>query len=282
MKLLHSVAELRHWLAAERGVGRSIALVPTMGNLHEGHLSLVHAAAARADRVVVSVFVNPLQFGPSEDYTRYPRTLDADAQHLAASGVDVLFAPPVEEVYPHGYPPATTVHVRGGLTHDLEGEFRPGHFEGVATVVAILFNLVHPDYAFFGEKDYQQLQVVRRMAGDLGMPVQVVGVPTLRDADGLALSSRNQYLTAEERQPAAALYRALNTVADGLRAGRRDFETLCAEQLPALQALGFRPQYLVVRNSGLGPARAEARRYVVLAAAWLGATRLIDNLQVAL
>jgi pantoate--beta-alanine ligase len=280
MKLVHSVAELRGEVHALRSGGRSIALVPTMGNLHAGHASLVRRARDLANEIVATVFVNPLQFGPNEDFARYPRTLDADRRLLESEGTALLFAPPVEEVYPNGYPPATTVGVSGALTEQLEGEFRPGHFDGVATVVSILFNLVQPDVAVFGEKDYQQLQLIRRMASDLGMPIRIEGAPTLRGSDGLALSSRNQYLAGDERTTAAQLYAALQAVAKALCSGRRDFDAICGEQLDRLTAAGFRPQYLVVRSSELLPPSPDAQRFRVLAAAWLGATRLIDNIQV--
>ncbi len=280
MKLIHSVAELRAEVRALRSAGRSVGLVPTMGNLHAGHASLVRYARGLVDAVVATVFVNPLQFGPNEDFARYPRTLDVDAQLLEAEGTGILFAPAVEEVYPNGYPPVTTVRVAGPLTEPLEGEFRPGHFEGVATIVNILFNLVQPDVAIFGEKDYQQLQVIRRMASDLGLPIRIEGAPTLRAADGLALSSRNQYLTGDERAHAARLYAALQVAAEALRSGRRDFEAIGAEQLAALAGQGFRPQYLVIRKPDLALPTGEVRHFRVLAAAWMGATRLIDNIQV--
>jgi pantoate--beta-alanine ligase len=280
MKLVHSVAELRGEVRASRAGGRRIGLVPTMGNLHAGHASLVRRARALVDEIVATVFVNPLQFGPNEDYARYPRTLDADRRVLEAEGTAILFAPPVEEMYPNGYPPVTAVRVSGALTEQLEGEFRPGHFDGVATVVNILFNLVQPDVAVFGEKDYQQLQLIRRMASDLGMPIRIEGAPTLRASDGLALSSRNQYLVGDERTTAAQLYAALQAVAQALRSGRRDFDAICGEQLGRLAAAGFRPQYLVVRSPELAPPLPDAHRFRVLAAAWLGATRLIDNIQV--
>jgi pantoate--beta-alanine ligase len=280
MKLVHSVAALRSEVHALRSGGRSIGLVPTMGNLHAGHASLVRRARELADEIVATVFVNPLQFGPNEDFARYPRTLDADRRMLEAEGTALLFAPPVEEVYPNGYPPVTTVRVSGALTEQLEGEFRPGHFDGVATIVNILFNLVQPDVAVFGEKDYQQLQLIRRMASDLGMPIRIEGAPTLRASDGLALSSRNQYLAGDERTTAAQLYAALQAVAQALCTGRRDFDAICGEQLDRLAAAGFRPQYLVVRSSELAAPSLGTRSFRVLAAAWLGATRLIDNIQV--
>jgi pantoate--beta-alanine ligase len=280
MKTVHRVADLHAELGERRARGEAVALVPTMGNLHAGHLSLVQRARALGQCVVVSVFVNPLQFGPNEDFQKYPRTLEADSALLLRAGADLLFAPAVADMYPAGYPPATTVRVGGTLTEILDGHFRPGHFEGVSTVVNILFNLVRPEVAVFGEKDWQQLQVIRRMATDLGMPPRIVGAQTLRDADGLALSSRNQYLSPQERALAPRLYAALKAVATSIAAGCRDFTALCAEQQVALQAAGFRPQYLEVRAPDLAPPESQAAEWMVLAAAYLGTTRLIDNLLV--
>ncbi|MES0872491.1 pantoate--beta-alanine ligase [Sinimarinibacterium thermocellulolyticum] len=279
MITLQTVAELRAQLAAWRRAGERIALVPTMGNLHRGHLRLMEQARFRASRVVASVFVNPLQFGPNEDYERYPRTLAADQAALAAAGVDLLFAPSVAEMYPRGREGLTRVHVPG-ISEDLDGAHRPGHFDGVATVVSILFNLVQPDVALFGEKDYQQLAVIRQMVADLHLPIEIIGVPTERDADGLALSSRNQYLSAEERARAPALYAALQAVASALMNGRRDFDAISEEQCKMLTSKGFDVQYLAIRRADLGAADAATTHYVVLVAAKLGTTRLIDNLQV--
>ncbi len=280
MKTLHRVADLHGELSEWRTRHETVALVPTMGNLHAGHISLVERARHLAECVVVSVFVNPLQFGPKEDFERYPRTLEADAALLRQTGADLLFAPAVADMYPGGYPPVTTVRVGGPLTGILDGEFRPGHFEGVATVVNILFNLVQPAVALFGEKDWQQLQVIRRMVADLGLPLRVNGAPTLRDADGLALSSRNQYLGPQERAIAPRLYAALCAIGEAIAAGRRDFAALCAQQRAVLEAAGFRAQYLEVRAPDLAPPDPQAGAWVVLAAAYLGSTRLIDNLQV--
>ncbi|MDP3858065.1 MAG: pantoate--beta-alanine ligase [Stagnimonas sp.] len=279
MRTVHTVAELRAQLAAWRTAGERIAFVPTMGNLHAGHIELVRQGRQRAQRVVASVFVNPLQFGVNEDFGRYPRSLPQDAAQLITAGCDLLFAPGVEEVYPQGVG-ATTVRV-AGVTEMLEGEFRPGHFDGVATVVNILFNLVQPDVALFGQKDYQQLAVIRRMVADLRLPLEVVGVPTLRAEDGLALSSRNQYLSAEERARATTVHRVLSRIAEGLRAGRRDYEVLQSEAALTLQRAGFRPQYVAIRSAELLEPAASATDWVVLVAAFLGTTRLIDNLVVA-
>lgn len=248
-----------------------------MGNLHAGHLRLVEQARSRADRVVSSVFVNPLQFGPTEDFGRYPRTLPQDQEKLTAAGCDLLFAPAVEEMYPHGRDGLSVVSVPA-LSSILEGYFRPGHFDGVATVVNILFNAVQPDLALFGEKDYQQLLVIRRMVADLHLPLEIVGVPTEREADGLAMSSRNQYLSSGERQTASQIFVALERVAQGLRNGRRDFEGLAADGLKHLSAQGFQTQYLEIRSPDLGLPGVNDACFVVLVAAYLGKTRLIDNL----
>ncbi|HSW15418.1 MAG TPA: pantoate--beta-alanine ligase [Solimonas sp.] len=277
MKTVHTVAELRAQVAEWRRAGQRIAFAPTMGNLHAGHLKLIRRAREEADRVVSSVFVNPLQFGPTEDFGRYPRTLSADQAGLSTVGCDLLFAPSVEEMYPNGREHLCKLSLPHYSTM-LEGAFRPGHFDGVATVVSILFNQVQPDVALFGEKDYQQLLVIRRMVADLHLPIRILGVPTEREADGLAMSSRNQYLSSEERQTAAQIYASLSEVADGLRAGRRDFEQLAAGGLQRLLSHGFQPQYLEIRSPDLAPPGAQDASYVILVAAYLGKTRLIDNL----
>jgi pantoate--beta-alanine ligase len=276
----HTIRDLRMQLAAWRKAGQKLALVPTMGNLHRGHIELVRRAREHADRVISSIFVNPLQFGPKEDFGRYPRTLSADQSKLADAGCDLLFAPNAQEIYPQGMDGLTHVSVPE-ISTILCGHFRPGHFDGVATVVNILFNLVQPDVALFGEKDYQQLLVIRRMVADLHLPLEVMGVATQREPDGLALSSRNQYLSAEERARSSQLFAALGKVADGLRAGRRDFPALQAEAIQQLEQAGFRPQYLEVRARNLSQANDKTSEFVILAAAFLGATRLIDNLVVS-
>lgn len=280
MHLVHSVSELQATLQPWRAARETIALVPTMGNLHAGHLSLVHKARELAECVVASIFVNPLQFGPTEDFDKYPRTLEADCKLLQQAGVDVVFAPSVADLYPGGFPPATTVHIGGPLSQILCAPFRPGHFDGVATVVNILFNRVAPDIAVFGEKDFQQLAVIRQMTADLGLSIRIVGVPTLREQDGLAMSSRNQYLSAEERRRAARLQETLHWVGEQLKAGRRDFARLSQEGQGRLVKAGFNPQYLEVLAPDLGPPHEGARHFVVLSAAFLGATRLIDNLSI--
>lgn len=279
MKTAHSIVELRAQLAAWRKAGDKIAFVPTMGNLHRGHLELVRRGRSAADRVVSSVFVNPLQFGPSEDFNRYPRTLEQDKAALEQAGADLLFAPTAQEIYPRGMDDLAKVSV-SGVSNILCGHFRPGHFDGVATVVSILFNLVQPDTALFGEKDYQQLLVIRRMVADLHMPIEIVGVATEREPDGLALSSRNQYLSPQERQLAPEMYATLTEVADKLKAGRRDFSALCYAGIKRLEASQFRPQYLEVRAPDLGQPQRDGSGFVILAAAYLGKTRLIDNVTI--
>jgi len=279
MRTVHTVGELRQQLSAWRAAGERIAFAPTMGNLHAGHIDLIHAAKAQAPRVVASVFVNPLQFGPSEDFGRYPRTLAEDQLKLEAAGCDLLFAPSVEAMYPHGLPLSTQVQV-SQVSEGLEGEFRPGHFEGVATVVNLLFNLVQPDVALFGEKDWQQLAVITRMVRDLHLPIAIVGVPTRRESSGLAMSSRNQYLSADERHTASVLHATLVTIAHELQQGSRDFSGLEQAGLQALVAHGFAPQYVAIRGPDLQSPTNENKQLVVLAAAVLGRTRLIDNLKV--
>jgi pantoate--beta-alanine ligase len=280
LPIVRTVAELRAQVAGWRKAGQRVGLVPTMGALHEGHLSLVRLARAHAERVVVSVFVNPTQFSPNEDFDAYPRDEARDAGLLAGVGCDLLFAPGVAEMYPPGF--ATTVTV-AGVSEPLDGVVRPGHFAGVATIVSKLLNQCGPDVAVFGEKDYQQLQVIRRVARDLDLPVEIVGGPTARADDGLALSSRNAYLSAAERQVAPALARALAQACERLRAGAPVSEAE-AEARAAVAAAGYaRVDYVEVRGAddlkrlGPGPIATPAR---ILAAAVLGRTRLIDNMAV--
>ncbi|MGD9387911.1 MAG: pantoate--beta-alanine ligase [Gammaproteobacteria bacterium] len=271
------VSGLRARIAEWRRAGLRIAFVPTMGNLHEGHLDLVRAAAGRADRVVASVFVNPLQFGPGEDFAAYPRTLADDLEQLAGTGCALVFAPSEAVMYPQGRAGTTRVEVPG-LGDVLCGASRPGHFAGVTTVVAKLFNLVQPDVAVFGQKDYQQLVIIRRMVQDLDFPVEVRGVPTRRESDGLAMSSRNRYLTPAERRAAPALHAALQEAAKALRAGERDFVALQQAGMDNIRSAGMNPEYFEVRRQGsLAPAAADDRNLVVLAASKLGRARLIDN-----
>ncbi len=282
MNTVKSVLELRAAVARARGEGKRIAFVPTMGNLHSGHAALVTKAAQRADFVVASIFVNPLQFGPSEDLDKYPRTLAADQEKLLEAGCHLLFAPTVEEMYPDGTGVQTRVSVPQ-LSEGLCGASRPGHFEGVATVVSKLFNMVQPDLAVFGQKDFQQLAVIRAMVRDLNMPIQIIGEPTVRAEDGLALSSRNGYLTAEQRATAPVVYRTLSQLAEAIRQGGRDYPALIAEGQQALVAAGLKPDYLEVRHAlNLRPASADDRDLVILVAAYLGNTRLIDNLHLNL
>ncbi|MBT8769450.1 pantoate--beta-alanine ligase [Metapseudomonas boanensis] len=278
MITVKTVRELRAAVARARSEGKRVGFVPTMGNLHAGHVALVDKASQRADFVVTSIFVNPLQFGPSEDLAKYPRTLVADQEKLVAAGCHLLFHPDVEEMYPDGMQGQTRVNVPI-VSEGLCGGSRPGHFEGVATVVSKLFNMVQPDLAVFGEKDFQQLAVIRKLARDLNMPIQIIGEPTVRAEDGLALSSRNGYLDDAQRNAAPALYRTLQQLAKAIREGHRDFDQLVAEGQAELVKAGFRPDYLEIREAThLRPANAEDLQLVILAAAFMGATRLIDNL----
>jgi pantoate--beta-alanine ligase len=275
------IAPLRARLVEWRSRGRRIALVPTMGNLHPGHISLVSEARRRADRVVVSIFVNPTQFVVGEDYADYPRTLDQDSRLLADAQADLLFVPSVEVLYPPGGG-ATRIAV-GALGDELCGASRPGHFSGVATVVTKLFNIVQPDLALFGEKDFQQLLVIRQLVRDLDFGVEIVGCPTDREADGLARSSRNGYLDREQRLQAPLLYQTLNGVAERLVAGESDYLALERWAVGQLSAAGWQPDYCAIRcSSDLSPVSAGERSLVVLAAARLGRARLIDNLRVEL
>jgi pantoate--beta-alanine ligase len=278
MKTVHTVAELRAVVAAWRKAGQRVGFVPTMGNLHAGHVALIARARELSDRVVASVFVNPLQFAPDEDFDAYPRTLDADSAKLKLASCDLLFAPSVAEMYPAGRDQHTTITVPG-ISEILDGVHRPGHFTGVATVVAKLFDQVQPDVAVFGEKDYQQLKVVERMVRDLALPVRVVGLATVREDDGLALSSRNQYLSPAERAIAPLLHATLTWAAEQFRHGRphAEVEGAAAERL---RDAGFKPDYVSLRSADdLGhPIDGAPKR--VFAAAWLGAARLIDNVPV--
>jgi len=277
MQTVHTIAELRAQVMAWKRAGEQVALVPTMGNLHRGHIHLVERARELAPRTVASIFVNPMQFGPSEDFAAYPRTLDADSRQLETAGLDLLFAPGVTEVYPRPLEQMTQVTVPE-LPTVLCGASRPTHFSGVTTVVSKLFNMVQPDIAVFGEKDWQQLVIIRRMATDLDMPVAIVGVPTVREPDGLALSSRNGYLSAEERAIAPTLYATLRATAERLRAGERDFAALEAEAKAQLASAGFRPDYFEIRRpDDLQRPNLEDAELRIFAAAWLGRARLIDN-----
>jgi pantoate--beta-alanine ligase len=274
--IVRTVAGLRAAVAVWRAAGERIGLVPTMGALHEGHLTLVRAASATCRRTVVSIFVNPTQFGPNADFDHYPRDLAGDVAKLAAVGVDLVFAPDVAEMYPQGF--ATTVTV-AGLTEGLCGPHRPGHFAGVATVVSKLLIQAAADAAFFGEKDFQQLQVVRRLARDLDIPVEIVGVPTVREPDGLAMSSRNAYLSADQRARAATIYRVLTNAARALNSGAAATDVI-AQGMSALAEAGFDPiDYIeVVDAETLKPIPRKGGNTRIAIAAWLGRTRLIDNI----
>ena len=272
---------MRALVAAWREAGDSIAFVPTMGNLHAGHISLIRLAAQHAEHVVVSIFVNPTQFGPNEDYSRYPRTPESDVRRLTRAGVDALFVPSDDEMYPNGIESTTQVHVPA-VSEILEGESRPGHFAGVASVVCRLFNICQPDVAVFGQKDYQQLVVLRQMVRDLHIPVKVLAGSTERAKNGLALSSRNQYLSAKQKDQAGAIYAALSAVASAIEIGGSDWSALEAEGLRQLESAGLDPEYFVVRRAvNLSKVEAVHQNLVVLAAVRLGDVRLIDNILVS-
>jgi pantoate--beta-alanine ligase len=276
VQTVRQLEDLREAISAWRQAGERIALVPTMGALHDGHMALVEAAKRAADRVIVSIFVNPKQFGANEDLAKYPRKEAADSRLLTGAGVDVLWMPPVEIVYPDGY--ATNISV-SGVSEVLEGAHRPGHFDGVATVVAKLFNQVQPDVAFFGEKDWQQLAVLRRMTSDLNLPVEIQSVLTQREDDGLALSSRNAFLMPEDRAAAVALPRALGAVAKTISEGG-DAEAALAQARETLAAAGFEVDYVALADAESLGAPEAGRPMRLLAAARIGGTRLIDNIAV--
>jgi len=281
MMVVHDIPLLRHRVRELRlsGAGR-IAFVPTMGALHAGHLALVKAARQQADAVVVSIFVNPLQFGAGEDFSRYPRDAARDGALLESMGADVLFLPTEAMLFPHGQAAQTRVEVPG-LSDVLCGAVRPGHFVGVTTIVSKLFNLVQPDVAVFGEKDFQQLTIIRRMTADLNFGIEIVGQPTEREADGLAMSSRNAYLSADERARAPVLFHTLQHMAEQLHSGCTDFARLEAEACVVLLAAGFVPDYVSIRRvDDLAVPASADDALVVLMAARLGATRLIDNIRV--
>jgi pantoate--beta-alanine ligase len=277
MQVLHTVAELRAALSGQTG----IAFVPTMGNLHRGHVSLVELAKQHGQPVVASIFVNPLQFGAGEDFERYPRTLAADCEKLAAAGCAFVFAPDVAEIYP--VPQTFTVQPPDSLANDLCGAHRPGHFSGMATLVLKLFNLVRPRVAVFGKKDFQQLLVIRELVRQFNLAIEIVAGDTLREADGLAMSSRNGYLGASERIQAALLQRELAAIVAAVQAGERDFEALCIGASRHLKMAGWRVDYVALRDAAtLRRPTPDSARLVVLGAAWLGSTRLIDNIDFAL
>jgi len=282
MDTVTTTNELRRHLGHLRAGGACVAFVPTMGSLHAGHLELVRQARMQADRVVASIFVNPAQFGPNEDYASYPKTPAQDSAALQEVGTDLLFTPGVQEIYPRGLDETTVVEVPG-LNRILEGEHRPTHFNGVTTVVAKLFNLVQPDIAIFGEKDYQQLLLIRRMVADLCMPITITGVATVREADGLAMSSRNGYLDPAERSMAPLLYGVLTGVRDRVEAGERDLAAIEQAALGELLAAGFKPDYVSIRRrSDLALPQPGDRDLIALVAARMGPARLIDNIFISI
>ncbi|MEN0586339.1 MULTISPECIES: pantoate--beta-alanine ligase [unclassified Kosakonia] len=277
MLIIETLPLLRQHIRRLHQEGKRIALVPTMGNLHDGHMKLVDEAKARADVVVVSIFVNPMQFDRPDDLVRYPRTLQEDCEKLNKRKVDLVFAPAPADIYPQGTDTQTYVDVPG-ISTMLEGASRPGHFRGVSTIVSKLFNLVQPDIACFGEKDYQQLQLIRKMVADMGYDIEIVGVPTVRAKDGLALSSRNGYLTAEQRKIAPALSKVMNSIADKLLAGERNEEELIAIAGQEINDAGLRADDIQIRDADtLLVLSEDSKRAVILMAAWLGQARLIDN-----
>jgi len=282
MLIIETIPLLRREIRFYKQHNQRIALVPTMGNLHQGHLTLVDEAKARADIVVVSIFVNPMQFERADDLERYPRTLQEDCEKLISRGVDLVFAPTPAEIYPKGLATQTQVDVPG-LSTMLEGASRPGHFRGVSTIVSKLFNLVQPDVACFGQKDYQQLALIRALVEDMGYDLEIVGVPIVRAKDGLALSSRNGYLTADERKLAPQLYKIMNHVAMRLMQGERHIEELLAECAQMLREAGLQPDELFIRDAkNLRDLSVDSTSAVILMAAWLGKARLIDNQEVDL
>ncbi|PIW59648.1 pantoate--beta-alanine ligase [Shewanella sp. CG12_big_fil_rev_8_21_14_0_65_47_15] len=272
------IDDIRTQVRAWRAKGETVAFVPTMGNLHQGHITLVKQAAQKCDHVVVSIFVNPMQFGQNEDLDAYPRTLEADSQALSAAGAKLLFTPTPAIIYPKGLAQQTYVEVPG-ISDVLCGASRPGHFRGVATIVCKLFNIVQPDVALFGNKDYQQLLVIKTMVEDLSLPIEIIGVDTIREDSGLAMSSRNGYLTAEEKAAAPALKKAIDTMAQGILQGET-IEHVISLAKASLVAAGFTPDYLEVRHADtLAKAEPQDKALVILAAAYLGKARLIDNLR---
>lgn len=282
MLIIETLPLLRQQVRRLRQEGKRIAFVPTMGNLHDGHMTLVDKARAAADVVIVSIFVNPMQFERQDDLNHYPRTLQEDCEKLNRRKADIVFAPAPSAIYPEGMESQTYVDVPG-ISTILEGALRPGHFRGVSTIVSKLFNLVQPDVACFGEKDYQQLALIRKMVADMGYDIEIIGVPTVRAKDGLALSSRNGYLTGAERKIAPGLSQVMNGLADSLRAGERDIDALLQQAADSLDAKGFRTDSLEIRDADtLQPLAESHQRAVILMAAWLGKARLIDNLVVEL
>jgi pantoate--beta-alanine ligase len=277
-----SVTELRQYVQHWKDHGQSIAFIPTMGNLHDGHISLIEKGQALCDRSICSIFVNPMQFGPNEDWDHYPRSLDADIEKLEAIGCDLVYLPTASELYPEGLDKISHVQVTD-LTDHYEGAHRPGHFTGVATVVLKLFNIVRPDVSVFGKKDYQQYRVISKMVEDFNLDVQIIGQETTRDDSGLATSSRNQYLDAAQKEKAAMIYRTLRQVAAAIDQGERDFRALEQDALESLDDAGFKTDYFNICNAEtLLPATPQDRDLVILVTAAMGPTRLLDNIEVSL
>ncbi|SEG11616.1 pantoate--beta-alanine ligase [Vibrio hangzhouensis] len=277
MQTFADIAELREQIAQLKREQRRIAFVPTMGNLHEGHLTLMRKAREHADVVIASIFVNPMQFERADDLNNYPRTLDDDLSKLTAEGVELVFTPTPEVMYPQGLDKQTFVEVPG-ISHMLEGASRPGHFRGVATIVNKLFNIVQPDVACFGEKDYQQLALIRQMVSDLAMNIDIIGVPTVRELDGLAMSSRNGYLTMDERQRAPVLAKTMRWISSAIRGGRDDYASIVEDANDQLRAAGLHPDEIFIRDArSLQAITAETTHAVILMSAFLGKARLIDN-----
>jgi len=280
MQIIHTAVELRAVIASFKQAGKVIALVPTMGNLHQGHLQLVQTALAQADIVVCSIFVNPLQFGEGEDFDQYPRTLPADTEQLENTGCDLVFAPAVNEMYPSGQDQSRLVVPQ--ISDILEGAARPGHFSGVATVVAKLFNIVQPDKAVFGAKDYQQLQLIKQFVKDLCFPVDIIAHPIVRQSNGLALSSRNGFLTEAQKQQAGAIYQTLQDLAEQIKTGTTNFAQLEQQAMQQLNKQGFKSDYISIRRADLGAATAMDKQLVILAAVYLAGIRLLDNISIKL
>ncbi|MCG3766239.1 pantoate--beta-alanine ligase [Vibrio cincinnatiensis] len=277
MQTFADISALREQIKQYKRDGRQVAFVPTMGNLHEGHLTLVRKARELADIVVVSIFVNPMQFDRADDLNNYPRTLDEDLSKLNSEGVDLVFTPTPDVMYPHGLDKQTFVEVPG-LSHMLEEASRPGHFRGVATIVSKLFNIVQPNIACFGEKDFQQLAVIRQMVNDLCLDIEIVGVPTVREMDGLAMSSRNNLLTIDERQRAPVLARTMRWMSSAIRGGRDDYPSIIEDAIDQLRAADLEPDNIFIRDAHtLQPITSDSKQAVILIAAHLGKVRLIDN-----
>lgn len=282
MKVVETVSDLQTQIKQARAEGKKVGFVPTMGSLHEGHMMLIDKAVEDCDFVVCSIFINPLQFNDIDDLGRYPKSFDADSKLLKNRNCDLLFFPSIDEMYPHGQDAQTTVSVPV-VSQGLCGDSRPGHFDGMATVVIKLFHMVAPDASFFGEKDFQQLAVIRKMVEDLNLPFEVIGVDTCREESGLAMSSRNHHLSPEEKATASNIYRLLNEVSNAIEGGDKNFISLCDNANNELHSLGFKPDYFEVRNSiSLAPAAATDKNLVILVAAILGKARLIDNLRLDL